>query len=75
MARTAPFRRRVRQDWAVGQTVSVGFLANLTVVEKVPTPGDYAPDAYVLFKKDMGYATACANGNVTRGTWYRFVPH
>jgi hypothetical protein len=59
-ARTALPRRRVRQDWTIGQTVSVGFLRDLTVVEKVLTPGDYAPDAYVLRRGDV---------------YYRFVPH
>jgi hypothetical protein len=50
-----------KQQWEVGQTVKVGFLNNLTVIAKVPTPGDYAPDAYIL--------------RSPKGTEYRFVPH
>ncbi len=49
-----------KQKWEVGQTVKVGFLS-LVVVAKVPTPGDYMPDAYVLTN--------------SKGTFYRFVPH
>ena len=49
------------QNWEVGQTVKVGFLSNLTVIAKVPTPGDYAPDAYTL--------------RSAKGVEYRFVPH
>ena len=49
-----------KQKWEIGQQVNVGFLKGLTVVAKVLTPGDYAPDAYVL----------------TRGAkFYSFVPH
>lgn len=50
-----------KQNWQVGETVKVGFLA-LTVCAKVATPGDYMPDAYALTNKG---ATA----------FYRFVPH
>lgn len=50
-----------KQQWEVGQVVKVGFLTNLTVVAKVPTPGDYAPDAYIL--------------RSAKGAEYRFVPH
>ncbi len=53
-------RRKAKQCWAVGSIVRVGFLDGLTVVEKVPTPGDFKPDYYVL----------------TRGTArYEFTPH
>jgi hypothetical protein len=48
-----------KQNWVPGQAVKVGFLT-LTVVAAVPTPGDYAPDAYVLASKSA---------------FYRFVPH
>lgn len=49
-----------RQDWSVGATVHVGFLRGFVVRAVVPTPGDYAPDAYLL----------------ERGRkLYRFVPH
>ena len=50
-----------KQAWNVGATVSVGFLKGLVVIEKVPTPGDYAPDAYIL--------------QAASGTRYEFVPH
>ena len=49
-----------KQQWTPGQTVKVGFLS-LRVVQAVPTPGDHAPDAYVLISM--------------KGTYYRFVPH
>lgn len=52
---------KAKQDWSVGATVKVGFLS-LTVVAKVPTPGDFKPDAYVL-------------ASATKGTFYEFVPH
>lgn len=48
-----------KQDWSAGSTVKVGFLS-LTVIAKVPTPGDYKPDAYVLSSKTA---------------FYEFVPH
>jgi hypothetical protein len=48
------------QTWEVGEIVKVGFL-KLRVLAKIPTPGDYMPDAYAL-----GSAT---------GSIYRFVPH
>ncbi|WP_234382784.1 hypothetical protein [Variovorax sp. PMC12] len=52
---------KAKQDWSVGATVKVGFLS-LTVIAKVPTPGDFRPDAYVL-------------ANAAKGTFYEFVPH
>ena len=48
-----------KQQWEVGQTVKVGFMS-LRVLAKVPTPGDYMPDAYAL---------------ESNGKFYRFVPH
>ncbi len=54
-----PFKRT--QVWEVGEMVKVGFLT-LRITAKVPTPGDFAPDAYLLTNKD--------------GTKnYRFTPH
>ena len=50
-----------KQAWEVGEMVKVGFLT-LRVTAKEPTPGDYAPDAYILTDK---------TGTKT----YRFVPH
>lgn len=51
-----------KQNFQVGSVVSVGFVRGLRVIAKIPTPGDFAPDAYVLQQE--------ANGR-----WYRFVPH
>lgn len=50
-----------RQNWTTGQSVKVGFLS-LVVVQCIPTPGDYAPDAYILT-------------NAAQTQLYRFVPH
>lgn len=50
-----------KQNWEVGQIVSVGFLKGLTVTAKEPTPGDFRPDAYHLIAKN--------------GTRYVFTPH
>ena len=49
------------QSWAVGATVKVGFLT-MIVKAVVATPGDYAPDAYIL-------------ANQTSTQIYKFVPH
>ncbi len=48
-----------KQDWSVGQIVKVGFMS-LSVIAKIPTPGDYKPDSYAL---------------ESSGKFYRFVPH
>ncbi|WP_018913672.1 hypothetical protein [Thiomonas sp. FB-6] len=53
--------RNSKQQWEVGQTVKVGFLS-LVVRAKVATPGDGAPDAYVL-------------ANAAGTQLYKFVPH
>lgn len=53
--------RKSKQDWTPGSTVKVGFMS-LEVVECIPTPGDYAPDAYRLW-------------NPKNGNKYTFVPH
>lgn len=52
-----------KQNWQVGEIVSVGFL-KLRVTAKEPTPGDYMPDAYIL----------CGLGDKADRK-YRFVPH
>lgn len=52
---------KTRQNWTTGQTVKVGFLS-LVVVQCIPTPGDYAPDAYLLV-------------NQAQTQLYKFVPH
>lgn len=53
--------RNTTQNWTPGRVVSVGFL-RLEVVRAVPTPGDFAPDAYILRSQ-------------TSAQLYRFVPH
>nr|DAH57967.1 MAG TPA: hypothetical protein [Caudoviricetes sp.] len=55
-------RKQAKQSWEVGQQVKVGFLAGLTVVAKIPTPGDFAPDAYVLVRGEQFYAFVPHNG-------------
>lgn len=50
-----------KQNWTPGATVKVGFLT-LMVLQCIPTPGDHAPDAYIL-------------SNAARTQLYRFVPH
>ncbi len=52
---------KTKQSWAVGATVNVGFLS-LVVKAAIPTPGDYAPDSYILV-------------NQAGTQLYRFVPH
>ena len=52
--------RKTKQSWEKGQVVKVGFLAGLTVIAAVATPGDHAPDAYVLLRGEQ---------------FYSFVPH
>lgn len=49
------------QCWEVGEAVKVGFLT-LIVCAKIPTPGDFAPDAYALTNK-------------AGDKFYQFVPH
>lgn len=49
-----------KQNWEVGSKVKVGFMI-LTVKRMVATPGDFAPDAYIL--------------QSSKGKVYRFVPH
>lgn len=52
--------RNSKQTWEIGQIVKVGFMAGLKVIEKVATPGDWKPDAYILERN---------------GKRYEFVPH
>lgn len=49
-----------KQNWEVGSTVKVGFMS-LVVKAARETPGDYAPDAYLLVS--------------SKGQYYEFVPH
>jgi hypothetical protein len=53
--------QRSKQNWSIGETVKVGFMS-LIVRAAIPTPGDYAPDAYLLTNKAGDKA-------------YKFVPH
>ncbi|MBB1630276.1 hypothetical protein [Cupriavidus sp. UME77] len=55
-------RKQAKQSWEVGQQVKVGFLAGLTVIAKIPTPGDFAPDAYVLVRGEQFYSFVPHNG-------------
>ncbi len=50
-----------KQVWQPGETVKVGFLS-LRIIKAIATPGDYAPDAYILT-------------NQKGDKFYRFVPH
>ena len=50
-----------KQDFSIGNTVKVGFMT-LVVKAKIPTPGDFLPDAYIL-------------ANVAGTQLYKFVPH
>lgn len=50
-----------KQAWQVGEMVKVGFMS-LRILARIPTPGDYMPDAYALTDK-------------TGDRFYRFVPH
>lgn len=53
--------QNTRQVWEVGSVVKVGFMS-LRVAVKVPTPGDFMPDAYALTSLDGS-------------KFYRFTPH
>ncbi len=50
-----------KQNWTTGATVRVGFMT-LRVRAAVVTPGDYAPDAYIL-------------SSLSGDKLYKFVPH
>ena len=52
---------KTNQKWEVGQEVKVGFM-KLRVLKLVPTPGDYAPDEYLMESLDGS-------------KMYSFVPH
>lgn len=53
--------KNTKQNWQVGETVTVGFLS-LRILAKIQTPGDYLPDAYALT-------------NMVGDKFYKFVPH
>lgn len=54
--------QKSKQQWTVGQQVKVGFLSGLTVLAVVPTPGDAAPDAYILSRGASVYTFVPHNG-------------
>lgn len=49
-----------KQTWEPGHQVNVGFMT-LTVMKKIPTPGDMMPDKYLLQNSS--------------GKQYIFTPH
>lgn len=57
-----PRRPMARQSWAIGEIVKVGFVDGLEVVKRIPTPGDFAPDIYVLWQAG-------------KNRFYSFQPH
>ncbi len=73
MAYNSKVHGRAKQAWNEGEIVKVGFVANLEVIKRIPTPGDYCPDFYVLlqaeknrfyaFQPHCGGLTRCANLN------------
>lgn len=48
--------KKTKQAWEKGQVVNVGFIKGLTVIAAVATPGDRAPDSYVLLRGEQFYA-------------------
>lgn len=55
---------RTKQKWEVGELVKVGFMSNLEVLAKIPTPKDWLPDKYLL-----------ANRSAKDERFYLFTPH
>ena len=53
---------KTKQQWTVGSKVKVGFLSDLLVVVAIATPGDYAPDAYLLSRNNQFYSFVPHNG-------------
>ena len=62
MAFNSKIRTAAKQSFEVGEVVKIGFVADLEVIKKIATPGDYRPDFYVLWQ---------ANKN----RFYAFQPH
>lgn len=56
--------KKSKQVWEVGNVVKVGFMSNLQVMAKIPTPGDWLPDKYLL-----------ANHSTKEERFYLFTPH
>jgi hypothetical protein len=53
--------RNSKQSWQLGQTVTVGLVKNLRVIQCVLTPGDAMPDKYIL--------------ESMKGKLYEFMPY
>lgn len=51
-----------KQEWAVGETVKVGFMTLRVLAGPIPTPGNYHADEYAL-------------ENLNGSRFYRFTPH
>ena len=51
-----------KQEWAIGETVKVGFMQLRVLAGPIPTPGNYHADEYAM-----------ENLNGTK--FYRFTPH
>ena len=51
-----------KQNWSVGALVKVGFISGLLVVAAIQTPGDFAPDAYILSRNNQFYSFVPHNG-------------
>lgn len=62
MATNQNIRSRAKQDWTIGEVVTVGFVSGLEVIRRNPTPGDFRPDVWVLWQ-------AATN------RFYSFQPH
>jgi hypothetical protein len=54
--------KKGKQNWAVGALVKVGFVAGLEVLAIVSTPGNFAPDAYLLTRNEQFYSFVPHNG-------------
>lgn len=51
-----------KQEWLVGKVVKIGFAGNFLIVKKIPTPGDHAPDKYLVLRENTK-------------KFYEFTPH
>lgn len=50
-----------KQTWEIGHQVKVGFM-KLTITNKIPTPRNWEPDAYVLSNGKSEYVFVPHNG-------------
>ena len=57
-----------KQAWNEGEIVKAGFVTDLEVIKRIPTPGDYRPDFYVLWQaaKNRFYAFQPHKGGLVR---------